>query len=64
MLSDEEIKVRALHGQRVKDTLTEIGKVWKSNKDELPNARSYDVAALHRSLKDALDKMNEAFNLG
>ena len=63
MISDEEVKVRELHGKRIKETLTEIGKVWKLHKEELPIARSYNLVALHRSLKDTLEKMNEAFRL-
>ena len=63
MISDEETRVRALHSKRIKETLTDIGKVWRSNKESLPDVRGYDLANLHRSLKDTLDKMNEAFRL-
>ncbi|NQY09982.1 MAG: hypothetical protein HRT71_10790 [Flavobacteriales bacterium] len=60
MISDEEVAVRKLHGDRIRKTLREIGDVWRSNKEELPNARGYELAALHRSLKDTLSKMEEA----
>lgn len=60
MISEEEIAVRKLHGDRIKKTLKEIGNMWRSNKEELPNAKGYDLAKLSRSLQDTLDKMERA----
>ena len=63
MISQEEKEVRELQGKRVIETLTEIGKVWRNNKENLQYARSYNISALHKSLQEALKAMNKTFNL-